>query len=337
MSAGETMSHRMTATAPCRPADAHSATWPLPDWYSAPKRSPAGKRGGPHQGMIGAKPAPGPYRRQPGHHRSLSRFGETSHQPQHEEDRRSLRPAERRPQARRRPPRTAGHRPQPPGAGPADPTASLPGTSSRFERRGGRPRPAAPPPPRPPGPASRRMSSVSGSRKKVSAVRARTGGQKRADGAVGRSGGSRLDGLTAGLVSLSASSAPSARPPLNTTASTTNATTPGTTLQPMTLRTSAPRLQEVPCCERAEDGAEVVGSPVKSVCPSPERRGVISAIRASRGGVRMPLPSRSMTRKPMTCQASTGPRNQGADQDGGGVAPRESGAAASPGGRPGGR
>ena len=63
--------------------------------------------------------------------------------------------------------------------------------------------------------------------------------------------------------------------------------------------------QEIPRDQRTEHRAEVIEpalQPEGATAQSP--LGVASAISASRGGVRSPLPSRSTTRSPITCQAA---------------------------------
>ena len=49
----------------------------------------------------------------------------------------------------------------------------------------------------------------------------------------------------------------------------------------------------------------MVGRAVEAESPAAElRAAVIPAMSASRGGVRMPFPTRSITRKPTTCHAA---------------------------------
>src|SRR3954471_19325552 len=92
------------------------------------------------------------------------------------------------------------------------------------------------------------MRRVSGRRKKVMAVRARTGGQKVEASPVASPRSPVFDrgeppvvwGPETEDLDLASGDWRLATP-RNTTASTTTATTPGSALQPITLRTSAPR------------------------------------------------------------------------------------------------
>ena len=142
-----------------------------------------------------------------------------------------------------------------------------------------------------PASCSRRMSNVSGSRKKVRAASASIGNQKtRPPGAVVAAAGGASRGHRA-------------RSPEHRRQHHERD-------QP---RHDAPRddpphldpaREQIPGGERAQHRAEVVGAAMKSERPTPERGRRDSAMSASRGGVRSPFPTRSTTRKPITCHAA---------------------------------
>ena len=76
----------------------------------------------------------------------------------------------------------------------------------------------------------------------------------------------------------------------STMASATNATIPGTMLHAITRRTSAPRRSRYQAASEPSDRAEVIGARWKPNARPRTSGGVTSAISASRGGVRSPLP-----------------------------------------------
>jgi len=84
----------------------------------------------------------------------------------------------------------------------------------------------------------------------------------------------------------------------------TSTSTPGTRLATITFRTSAP-VDSIHQATRGPITAPTWSSPRCNPKARPTKgAGVTSAISASRGGVRSPLPSRSTTRKPITCHAA---------------------------------
>src|SRR5213592_371625 len=123
---------------------------------------------------------------------------------------------------------------------------------------------------------------------------AMTGGERRRRAAEG--------GKVSAAASFAAPRHPS--PPLTAQAASAVTRTPGTMLARMTVRTSAPRLSTA----QATSGPITAPTWSSPRC-NPKARptmgaGVTSAISASRGGVRRPLPSRSTTRRTTTCHAA---------------------------------
>src|SRR5882762_4990639 len=121
-------------------------------------------------------------------------------------------------------------------------------------------------------------------------------------------GGRGREGAAGGGKGADGSCAPTAPsrllPPLTAHAASIVTSTPGTMLASMTVRTSAPRLRTT----QATSGPITAPTWSSPRC-NPNARptigaGVTSAINASRGGVRRPLPSRSTTRRATTCHAA---------------------------------
>ena len=140
------------------------------------------------------------------------------------------------------------------------------------------------------------QQGVSGNRKKVIAARATTGRQKRRTAHRRRCAGRRAR---------SHRPCRPAAPPPQHHREHDKATTPGTTLHAMTLPHACARRRKVPRGERAQHGAEMVGGPVKAE-RAPSHRLRRHLVRSSHraAAVRRPLPTRSMTRNPMTCHAA---------------------------------
>jgi len=98
---------------------------------------------------------------------------------------------------------------------------------------------------------------------------------------------------------------PVAAPPFTALLASNSTNTPGTMLAPITVR--SPALPDA-SSHQATIGPNTAPAWSMPRC-SPKARptrsaGVASAINASRGGVRSPLPSRSTTRSPITCHAA---------------------------------
>ena len=79
---------------------------------------------------------------------------------------------------------------------------------------------------------------------------------------------------------------------------------PGTTLHPITRRTSTPRDRRYHAASEPTTAPKWSAARWKPKARPRSSGAVTPAMSASRGGVRIPFPTRSITRNPTTCQAA---------------------------------